>query len=65
MINMGITIYWNTKDSGLIDRIRQRFGISAGITINGETVAEVDEKQLDELKEYERQGFIQLRYKNK
>lgn len=60
-----ITIYWITKDSGLIDRIRKRFGISAGITINGETVAEVDEKQLDELKEYERQGFIQLRYKNK
>lgn len=59
------TIYWNTNDSGLIDRIRQRFGISAGITINGETVAEVDEKQLDELREYERQGFIQLRYKNK
>ena len=62
---MKITVYWNTNDSGLIDRIRQRFGISAGITINGETVAEVDEKQLDELREYERQGFIQLRYKNK
>lgn len=62
---MKVTIYWATKDGGLIDRIRQRFGISAGITINGETVAEVDEKQLDELREYERQGFIQLRYKNK
>lgn len=62
---MKVTIYWATKDGGLIDRIRQRFGLSAGITINGETVAEVDEKQLDELREYERQGFIQLRYKNK
>lgn len=60
---MGITIYWNTKDVALIDRIRQRFGISAGITVNGETVAEVDEKQLDELKVYERQGFIKLRNK--
>lgn len=58
-----ITIYWVTRDSGLIDRIRKRFGISAGITINGETVAEVDEKQLNELKEYERQGFIKLRNK--
>lgn len=60
---MRVTIYWRTKDGGLIDRIRRRFGISAGITINGETVAEVDEKQLDELREYERQGFIQLRNK--
>ena len=46
---MKVTIYWSTKDNGLISRIRKRFGISAGITINGETVAEVDEKQLDEL----------------
>lgn len=46
-------------------RIRQRFGISSGITINGETETEVDSRQMDELKEYERQGFIQLRYKNK
>lgn len=57
------TIYWSTKDGGLIDRIRQRFGISAGITVNGETVAEVDDGQLDELREYERQGFIKLRNK--
>ena len=62
---MRVTIYWRTKDGGLIDRIRKRFGISSGITINGETVAEVDSRQMDELREYERQGFIQLRYKNK
>lgn len=60
---MKVIIYWSTKDGGLIDRIRQRFGISAGITINGETVVEVDEMQLNELKEYERQGFIKLRNK--
>ena len=62
---MRITIYWATKDGGLIDRLRQRFGISAGISVNGETEAEVDDRQLNELKVYERQGFIQLRYKNK
>ena len=62
---MRITIYWATKDGGLIDRIRQRFGISAGISVNGETEAEVDDRQLDELKEYERQGFIKLRNKEK
>lgn len=60
---MKVTIYWSTKDGGLIDRIRKRFGISAGITVNGETVAEVDDGQLDELRDYERQGFIKLRNK--
>ena len=35
---MRITIYWATKDGGLIDRLRQRFGISAGISVNGETL---------------------------
>lgn len=60
---MRVTIYWATKDNGLIDRIRQRFAISSGITINGETEAEVDDRQLDELREYERQGFIRLRNK--
>lgn len=60
---MRVTIYWRTKDGDLIDRIRQRFGISSGITINGETVAEVDSRQLVKLKEYEKQGFINLRNK--
>ena len=60
---MKVTIYWATKDGGLIDRIRKRFGISSGITINGETVAEVDSRQLVKLKEYEKQGFINLRNK--
>ena len=62
---MKVTIYWSTKDNGLISRIRKRFGISSGITINGETETEVDSRQMDELREYEKQGFIQLRYKNK
>lgn len=62
---MRVTIYWRTKDGGLIDRIRKRFGISSGISVNGETVAEVDASQLGELREYERLGFIQLRRKEK
>lgn len=60
---MRTTIYWRTHDGGLIDRIRKRFGISAGITVNGETAVDVDEAQLKELKEYEGQGFIELRNK--
>ena len=60
---MRTTIYWNTRDGGLIDRIRKRFGISAGITVNGETAVDVDEAQMRELREYEEQGFIKIRNK--
>lgn len=60
---MKVTIYWATKDGGLIDRIRKRFGISAGITVNGETVAEVDDGQLDELRDYESKRYIGIQAK--
>ena len=43
---MKTTIYWKTKDAGLIDRIRKQFGISQGMTVNGENEVEVDEKGL-------------------
>ena len=52
----GITIYWKTKDAGLIDRIRKRFGISEGMTVNGENAAE--------LRKYEADGFVELRNKS-
>lgn len=60
---MKVTIYWITKDSGIIHRIRQRYNISKGMSINGETDIEVSEQQLDELKEVEKRGFIKLRFK--
>lgn len=60
---MRITIYWATKDGGLIDRIRKQFGISQGMTVNGENEVEVDDKGLQVLKDYEKQGLIQLRNK--
>ena len=60
---MKVTIYWATKDGGLIDRLRQRFGISAGISVNGETETEVDERQLEELRGYESQGLLIIRNK--
>lgn len=51
---MKVTIYWNTKDSGIIHRIRQRYNISQGMSINGETDIEVNEEFAD----YEpRKGF--------
>lgn len=60
---MKITIYWTTKDSGIIHRIRQRYDISQGMTVNGETDVEVNELQLEELREVERRGYIKLRFK--
>ena len=59
-----ITIYWITKDTGIIDRIRRRYNITAGMTVNGETNVTVSEKQHEELKKVEELGYIQLRYKN-
>lgn len=60
---MKVTIYWTTKDSSIIHRIRQRYNISQGMTVNGETDVEVNKRQLDELKEVEKRGFIKLRFK--
>lgn len=60
---MKVTIYWNTKDSSIIHRIRQRYNISQGMSINGETDIEVNELQLEELREVERRGYIKLRFK--
>lgn len=60
-----ITIYWATKNSTLIDKIRKRFGIAEGMTINGENSVTVTNEQLAELKKYEADGFIELRNKQK
>lgn len=60
---MKVTIYWITKDSGIIHRIRQRYNISQGMTVNGETDVEVNELQLEELREVERRGYVKLRFK--
>lgn len=60
---MKVTIYWTTKDSSIIHRIRQRYNISQGMTVNGETDIEVNELQLEELREVERRGYIKLRFK--
>ena len=59
-----ITIYWITKDTGIIDRIRRRYNITTGMTVNSETNVTVSEKQHEELKKVEELGYIQLRYKN-
>lgn len=60
-----VTIYWPssiTKDEMI--KIRKRFGITAGTTINGESPADIAEADLPLLRETERRGYIQIR-KNK
>ena len=57
-----LTIYWpNTTSRELEKRIRERFGITAGTTVNGETPAEIKEEDYSMLEETARRGFISLR----
>ncbi len=58
-----LTIYWVTNDKSIKERIRQRFGIPIGMTVNGETDAEIMEDDMPLLEETAKRGFIQIRYK--
>lgn len=59
-----ICIYWKTKDYSIITSIKKEFSISGGITVNGENEIHPTEDELLKLKEYEKKGFLQLRFKN-
>ena len=59
-----MTIYWKTKNSTLIDNIRKQFGISEGLSVNGENAVSATDEELAELRKYEAEGFIELRNKN-
>ena len=60
---MRVTIYWATQDKEVISKIRTRFKIPKYTSLNGETPCEVDEKDLELLKETEKRGFLQIRNK--
>lgn len=60
---MKITIYWKTKDAECIKHIRKRFNLPSGITINGETTANIREEDIGLLQETAKRGFIELRNK--
>lgn len=57
---MKLTIYWVTKDESIRARIRKRFGIPWGMTVNKETTAEISDEDMELLREVERRGFIQI-----
>lgn len=58
-----MTIYWKTKNAQCIKHIRKRFNLPSGITVNGETVADIRDEDIELLRETEKIGFIQIRYK--
>lgn len=60
-----VCIYWRTKNAIAKERIRKRFNITQGETINGETWCEIKEEDYDLLKLTAEGGFIDLRNKEK
>ena len=60
---MRITIYWKTNDMECIKLIRDLCELPSGMTVNGETTADVNNDRLEMLRKYELMGFIQLRNK--
>lgn len=56
-----VAIYWNTKDREVIARIRKRFGIASGTTVNGESPAEITDEDMPLLLETARRGLIHIR----
>ena len=57
-----LTIYWPpTTSKELESKIRERFGITGGTTINGETPAIIKDEDIELLEETARRGFISLR----
>lgn len=59
---MKITIYWKTKDREVINAIRRRLNITAGMTVNGENEIDVTDDNRDKLIEFNNK-YIELRRK--
>lgn len=59
-----VTIYWATNDPDIKNKIRDRFNIPRGMTLNGEREAEIKEEDMPLLEETARRGFIQIRHKS-
>ena len=60
---MKITIYWKTKDREIINAIRRRLNITAGMTVNGENEIDVTYDNRDKLIEFKNNKYIELRRK--
>ena len=62
---MKITIYWRTKNTETILRIREKFKIPHYTSVNGETDADIPGDLMPLLQECERRGYVELRHKVK
>ena len=54
-------IYWRVIDPSVIERIRDKFGIPKGITVNGISHADIKDEDWELFLETERRGYIQIR----
>lgn len=59
-----LTIVWRTRNQEIIRRIREKFHLPPGMTINRETTAFVFQEEMKLLREVERRGFIGIRFKD-
>ena len=58
-----VCIYFRVNDYELIKKIKERFGIKEGITVNGECYTEIRINDWDVFRETERRGFFDIRNK--
>ena len=58
-----VCIYFRVNDYELIKKIKERFGIKEGITVNGECYTEIRVNDWDVFRETERRGFFDIRNK--
>ena len=58
-----LTIVWRTRNTETIRKIREKFNLPPGMTINRETKAFVSPEEMELLREVERRGFIGIRFK--
>jgi hypothetical protein len=56
-------IYWKQCDPKAIEQIREKFNIPHYTTINGESPCEVDDEQMQLLRQCEERGFLSIRDK--
>ncbi len=60
-----LVIFWRAKDPEARRRIRERFGIPPGMTVNGETRSVIRDVDIPLLEETARRGYIEIRNKPK